>query len=321
MRSYLAKRLAFMVLTVYAIATILFFMLRLAPGDPTSRFVNEALPLEDILAQRERWGLDDPIALQYLTYLKNLTLFEFGTSFTLREPVGPILWDRIFNSVLLLLPALALMTVVGVILGAAAGWKRGSRYEQAVVFASLIGRGMPTFFVGMLVLMFFAYQRQLLPAGGMTSPGEFPGRTEMLLTVDFWKHLILPSVAIVATGIYGPILLMRTSIIEVLGEDFLEVLQAKGLPGWRIAVHAARNAMLPVITSTAVTFAFVIDGQVIVEQVFSWPGAGRLIVQAMLDRDYPILQAAFFLVAISVVVANLAADLLYGYLDPRVRYE
>ncbi|MBM3138873.1 MAG: ABC transporter permease [Chloroflexi bacterium] len=321
MRRYLVSRFAFMVVTVYAIATILFFLLRVAPGDPTSRFVNEALPREDILALRAAWGLEDALHVQYLRYLRNLTLLEFGTSFTLREPVAPVLFDRIFNSVLLLTPALVLMTVLGVILGAAAGWRRGSRYEQTIVFVSLLGRGMPTFFIGMLVLMLFAYQRQWLPAGGMTAPGELPGRVEMLMSLDFWKRMILPGVTIIATGIYGPMLLMRTSIIEVLGEDFLEVLKAKGLPGWRIAVHAARNAMLPVITSTAVTFAFIIDGQVIVEQIFSWPGAGRLIVQSMLDRDYPVLQAAFFLVAVSVVVANLIADLLYGYLDPRVRYD
>lgn len=321
MRAYLLKRLLFMAVTVFAIATLLFFMIRLAPGDPTTLLVGENLPLEDIEAQRAKWGLDEPLLQQYFSYVTRLTTFDFGMSFTSRKPAGPILFEAVFNSVILLVPAILIMTVIGIVLGAAAGWRRGSRYEQIVVFLSLLGRGMPTFFIGMLVLMFFAFQRQWLPAGGITSPGEFPGRWEMVTSFDFWKHLILPSVAIIATGFYGPLLLMRTSIIEVLGEDFLEVLRAKGLPGWRIAIHAARNAMLPVITSTAVTFAFIIDGQVIVEQVFAWPGAGRLIVTSMLDRDYPVLQAAFFLVAISVVFANLAADLLYGYLDPRVRLE
>lgn len=321
MRAYLLKRLLFMAVTVFAIATLLFFMIRLAPGDPTTLLVGENLPLEDIQAQRAKWGLDEPLLQQYFSYVTRLTTFDFGMSFTSRKPAGPILFEAVFNSVILLVPAILIMTVIGIVLGAAAGWRRGSRYEQIIVFISLLGRGMPTFFIGMLVLMFFAFQRQWLPAGGITSPGEFPGRWEMVTSFDFWKHLILPSVAIIATGFYGPLLLMRTSIIEVLGEDFLEVLRAKGLPGWRIAIHAARNAMLPVITSTAVTFAFIIDGQVIVEQVFAWPGAGRLIVTSMLDRDYPVLQAAFFLVAISVVFANLAADLLYGYLDPRVRLE
>ena len=315
------KRLALMVLTVYAIASLLFFMLRLAPGDATTLLVAANLPLEDIEAQRAAWGLDEPILSQYLSYLWNLTTLDLGTSFVQQQPVSSILFEAVLNSMMLLIPGLVLMTVLGVILGAAAGWKRGSFYEQFVVFLALLGRGMPTFFIGMVLLMLFAYQRTWLPAGGMTSPGEFPGRFEMLTSFDFWRHMLLPSTAIVLTGIYAPLLLMRTSIIEVLGDDFLEVLRAKGLPGWRIASHAARNALLPVITSTAVTFAFIIDGQVIIEQVFSWPGAGRLIVQSMLNRDYPVLQGAFFLVAISVVFANLVADLLYGYLDPRVRYD
>jgi peptide/nickel transport system permease protein len=319
MRLYLLNRFLFMLLTVYLIATLLFFLIRLAPGDPSTLLVNENLPLEDIQAQRERWGLNESLLKQYASYIINLMTLDFGNSFVTGAPAGPLIYDRVFNSVILLAPALFVMTTTGVVLGAAAGYTRGSRYEQVVVFFSLIGRGMPTFFIGILVLMFFAYQRQWLPAGGMTSPGEFPGRWEMLMSGDLWKHMILPSTAIILTGIYGPLLLMRTSIIEVIGEDFLEVLRAKGLPGWRIAMHATRNAMLPVITSTAITFAFIIDGQVIVEQVFAWPGAGRLIVQSLLDRDYPVLQAAFFLVAVSVVLANLVADLVYGSLDPRVR--
>jgi peptide/nickel transport system permease protein len=321
MRVYLAQRLAMMVLTIWAIITIVFFMIRLVPGDPTTVFVRENLPLEVIKQQRAAWGLDDPLYVQYLRYLRNLITFNFGQSFQQRSPVGDLLWRAVGNTLILLAPGTVLMTVIGAIIGAVAGWRRGSRLEASAVLISLLLRSMPTFFIGMLLLLFFAYQWQILPPGGISPPGTFPSYGEMLLSPDLWKRLILPTAAIVLHGFYAPMLLMRTSIVEFKGEDFVEVLRAKGLSEWRIISHAARNAMPPLITSTAITFALIVDGQVVLEQVFSWPGAGRLVVQAMLDRDYPVLQAAFFLVAISVVVANFIADLLYGTLDPRVRYD
>lgn len=320
MRIYLAQRLAMMVATVWAVVSIVFFMIRLIPGDPTSVFVREDMPREAIEQQRAAWGLDDPLSVQYLRYVRNLSTLEFGDSFQQRAPVNDLLWRAVGNSLVLLVPATVLLTVLGAVIGAMAGWRRGSRFEGSAVVSALLLRSMPTFFIGMLLLLFFAYQRPWLPPGGMVEPGTFPSYREMLLSPDLWKHLVLPTVAVVLGGIYAPMLLMRTSVIEFKGEDFVEVLRAKGLPERQIIRHAARNAMLPLITSTAITFALLVDGQVVLEQVFSWPGAGRLIVQAMLDRDYPVLQAAFFLAAVSVVVANFVADLLYGYLDPRVRY-
>jgi peptide/nickel transport system permease protein len=320
-RIYLVQRLLMMLVTIWAVLTIVFFMIRAIPGDPTTVFVREDMPLESIRQQRQAWGLDDPLYVQYGRYLKNLVSLEFGDSFQQRAPVGDILWRGVRNTLILLLPATIVMTVVGAVLGAVAGWGRGSRFEASAVVIALLLRSMPTFFIGMLLLMFFAYRWQVLPPGGMVEGGTFPSFREMITSTELWRHLALPSIAVILTGLYAPMLLMRTSIIEFKGEDFVEVLRAKGLSEWRIIRHAARNAMLPLITSTAVTFALIVDGQVVLEQVFSWPGVGRLIVQAMLDRDYPVLQAAFFLVAVAVVTANFIADLLYGYLDPRVRYD
>lgn len=321
MRAYLAQRLVTMVVTIWAVVTIVFFMIRLIPGDPTTVFVREDMPLEAIKRQRAAWGLEDPLYVQYLRYLGNLITFNFGDSFQQRAPVGDLLWRAVGNTLILLVPATVLMTVLGAILGAIVGWRRGSRLEASSVVISLLLRSMPTFFIGMLLLLFFAYQWQILPPGGISAPGTFPSYREMIFSIDLWKRLVLPTAAVVLHGFYAPMLLMRTSIIEFKGEDFVEVLRAKGLSERQIIRHAARNAMLPLITSTAITFALIVDGQVVLEQVFSWPGVGRLVVQAMLDRDYPVLQAAFFLVAASVIVANFIADLLYGVLDPRVRYE
>lgn len=321
MSVFILRRLIAMVMTVVAVASLLFFMIRLAPGDPATAFVSENLPQDQIESIRTSWGLDEPLITQYLTYLGNVLTLDFGVSFKNRQPVMSVLGEALLNSAILLVPSLVIMTVLGVVIGAFAGWRRGSAFEKVAVFGSLLGRGMPSFFIGMVLLLLFAYQRSWFPPGGMTSPGQFGSTWSMLFTVDLWRHLALPTIAIAFSGLYGPLLLMRTSIIEFKGEDFVDVLRAKGLPQWRIVRHAARNGILPVLTSTAVTFAFILDGQVVVEQVFSWPGAGRLIVQSMVDRDYPVLQAVFLLTAISVVTANFIADLMYRWLDPRVKLQ
>lgn len=321
MRAYLFKRIIAMLLTILSLATGLFFLIRLAPGDPASIFIAENLPQEDIISIREDWGLDQSILSQYVSYIGNLATLDFGVSFKHRRPVTEVIGESLLNSVVLLVPSLAIMTILGVVIGAVAGWKRNSIFEKTVVLVSLVGRGMPSFFIGMLLLLFLAYQRSIFPPGGMISPGTFGSTWSLLATLDLWRHLALPSLAVALSGLYGPLLLMRTSIIEFKGEDFVEVLEAKGLRQRRIIFHAARNGMLPVLTSTAITFAFVLDGQVVIEQVFSWPGAGRLIVQSMIDRDYPVLQSMFLLTAVGVVVMNLVADLMYRWFDPRVKYE
>jgi peptide/nickel transport system permease protein len=250
-----------------------------------------------------------------------MVLFDFGNSFFQIEPVSEIMADKVINTCLMIVPALVISVVLGTIIGAIAGWRRGSRFEQTTVATSLFLHSAPSFFVGILVLMIFSYQLRWLPPGGMVSLGGPEGIWEMIASRDYWVHLLLPGLVLVSREITGPILLLRSSMLEVKGSDFLDILRAKGLPERRIIIHATRNALLPLVTYIAVMTGLLFQGQVLLEIIFAWPGIGRELVQALKDLDYPVAQAALYMMALVTLALNFVADLAYGVLDPRVSYE
>lgn len=320
-RRYLIRRLVLLAFVLWCILTIMFGLFQLLPGDPTSIFVDANFSQEMIERQRQLWGLNDPVWMQYLRYLRNMVLFDFGDSFFQIEPVSTIMADKLANTLLMIVPALLVAVVLGTIIGAYAGWKRGSTFERATVGTSLFLHSAPSFFVGILALMVFSYQLRWLPPGGMVSLGGPETAWGMLASGDFWVHLILPGLVLVSREITGPILLLRSSMLEVKGSDFLDILRAKGLPERRIVVHATRNALLPLVTYIAVMTALLFQGQVLLEIIFAWPGVGRELVQALNDLDYPVAQAGLYVMALATVLLNLIADLLYGLIDPRVTYD
>ena len=317
---YLGRRLALMIFVVWAILTIVFVLFKLLPGDPTAIFVDSNFSFEMIRRQRALWGLDDPIPLQYVRYLRNMALFDFGDSFFQNEPVADILAEKTMNTVLMIVPALFISVGLGTIVGAYAGWKRGSRFERATVTASLFLHSAPSFFVGILALMLFSYELGWLPPGGMVSLGGPETFWGIVTSRDYWQHLALPCLVLVSREITGPILLLRGSMLEVKGSDFIDILRAKGLPETRIVAHAARNALLPLVTYVAVMTGLLFQGQVLLEIIFAWPGLGREIVTALNDLDYPVAQAALYIMALAIVLMNFIADLLYGAVDPRVTH-
>lgn len=317
---YFARRLGLMLFTVWAILTIIFVLFKLLPGDPAAIFIDSNFSIQMLERQRALWGLDDPIWLQYMRYLRNMTLFDFGDSFFQNEPVAEILAEKTLNTMLMIVPALLVSVGVGTIIGALAGWRRGSRFERATVAVSLFLHSAPSFFVGILVLMLFSYWLRWLPAGGMVSLGGPEGFLEIVTSGDYWQHLILPCLVLVSREITGPILLLRGSMLEVKGSDFIEILRAKGLSERRIVVHAARNALLPLVTYIAVMTGLLFQGQVLLEIIFAWPGIGREIVNALNDLDYPVAQAALYIMALAIVAMNFLADLVYGAIDPRVAH-
>lgn len=320
-RRYLIRRLVLLAFVLWCILTIMFGLFQLLPGDPTSIFVDANFSQEMIERQKRLWGLNDPVWLQYLRYLRNMLLFDFGDSFFQIEPVGAIMADKLVNTLLMIVPALLVAVVLGTIIGAYAGWRRGSTFERVTVGTSLFLHSAPSFFVGILALMVFSYQLQWLPPGGMVSLGGPDTAWGMLTSGEYWVHLILPGLVLVSREITGPILLLRSSMLEVKGSDFLEILRAKGLPERRIVVHATRNALLPLVTYIAVMTALLFQGQVLLEIIFAWPGIGRELVQALNDLDYPVAQAGLYVMALATLLLNLIADLLYGVIDPRVTYE
>ncbi len=318
---YVFRRLVLLVFVVWCILTIMFGLFQMLPGDPTSVFLDSNFSQEMIERQKALWGLSDPIGVRYLRYLSNMVLFDFGQSFFQITPVSEIILDKVTNTCLMVLPALILSIVFGSIIGAIAGWRRGSVFEQTTVGLSLFFHSLPSFFVGIIALMVFSYQLRWLPSGGMVGLGGPDTVIGMLVSGDFWLHLLLPCFVLMSREITGPILLLRSSMLEVKSSDFIDILRAKGAPPILILIHATRNALLPLITDIAVMTAMLFQGQVLLEVIFSWPGIGRELVQALNDLDYPVAQACLFVMALVTLSLNFLADILYGVADPRVSYE
>lgn len=307
--------------SLLTIITVLFFLFRQVPGGPMSAIVsprmNEAAR-QAIIAQ---YGLDEPLWKQYLLYMWNVFHLDFGQSFYYGQSVYSLIADRFLNTMSLMLTALVISYSVGTYLGAHLGWLRGTSKERAGMLVVLLIRSTPVFWTGMIVLYVFAFQLNLFPLGGMRGmQASYTTNAEKFLSFDFLYHLVLPVFTLCTFYTGLPLLLMRNNLLEVLSEDYIKTARAKGLAERRILFrHAARNAILPVVTAFAIAIGFAVGGQVLIEQVYSWPGLGREMVQASLRSDYPLAQGAFMLLSVIVITMNFFADLTYSYLDPRVR--
>lgn len=320
-KRYVARRLVLMVISLVTVATILFFLFRLVPGGPMSAIMSPRMT--EAARQRviENFGLNEPLWKQYLLYMWQLLHLNMGQSFYYGQTVKSLIADRFVNTMSLMLTAFLISYTVGVFLGAQLGWLRGTKKERAGMLVVLFIRSTPVFWTGMIVLYLFAFHLNLFPLGGMRSVGaNYSGIPSKFLSVDFLYHLVLPVFTLCTYYTGLPLLLMRNNLLEVLSEDYIDTARAKGLTNRRILFrHAARNAILPVVTAFAIAIGFAVGGQVLIETVFSWPGLGREMVKASLRSDYPVAQAAFLLLSLIVITMNFVADLAYTYLDPRVR--
>ncbi len=320
MREFIIRRTLYTIFTLFAVATILFFIFRMLPGDPTAQVISPAL---DELAQarlKKAFGLDKPLYVQYVLYLKNIVTLDWGRSFTTSQKVFGMLSYRFWNTIFLMGAAMCFTLVVGTGLGMIMAWRRTGSLDVGATVGALVLQSAPPFVTGILLLMILSYRLDLFPTGGMHTPGVQMGTgIQILFNKDFLHHLVLPTVTVSFYYLATPMLIMRDSMLEVLGSDFIELAKAKGLaPRVVMMKHAARNALLPVLTVSSIMVGFALGGQVIVEQVFSWPGMGQLMVEAASTQDYPVAQATFLILAAVVVVLNLLADISYGYLDPRI---
>jgi peptide/nickel transport system permease protein len=311
-----------MLFVLWAIATILFFMFRLMPGDPTVAYLDPNFTEEQRKLVLEQFGLDRPLPEQYLVYMQNLAKGEFGLSFRQRQPVSSLVAQVLPNTLLLAMTALIIAYIFGGLFGALLAWKRGTLFEAVSMPVLLATRAAPEFWIGMLVLAVFAFGLGWFPSGGANSAGaRFGSEWQRILSLDFLRHLTLPALAF-AIYLQGlPALLMRSNMLEVMREEFVTMSRMKGLAEREVMLrHAARNALLPLVTAFAITFGQLVGGNVLIETVFSWPGLGRMLVEAVANSDYPVAQGAFLVIAIVLVVVNFAADLVYGLLDPRVTH-
>ena len=316
------ERFAHNALALLAVTTILFFMFRLMPGTPLAAYISENLNADQQQQILEQFGLDKPMWRQYLIYLGNLAQGELGLSFFQRRPVLAILLEVLPNSLILTLTSLTIAYIFGVLAGAWLAWRRGSWLEGVAIPVVLATRAAPEFWIGMVLLAVLSFKFGWFPSGGASSPGMvYAGEWQRMFSLDYLHHLALPvfTLALYLQGL--PLLLMRSNMLEVMHEEFVTMARMKGLSEWRIVIrHAARNALLPVVTAFALGIGISMGGNVVIETVFSWPGIGRLLVQAVANLDYPLAQGAFLMIAAVLAVMNFVADLLYMTLDPRVTH-
>jgi peptide/nickel transport system permease protein len=313
-------RLAQSVLTLWVLATLIFFMFRLLPGDPTTALLGTGqLPPEAAAQLRREWALDDPLAVQYLRYLGNLLSGNLGLSFVYRQPVLVILLPALWNTTIVMLPAVLIAIVGGVVAGSWLGWRRGGFWEGLGSLVVLVPRAVPAFWIGIVVLIIFSYRLDWFPSGGMRTPAFVPETAlEEIPGYDLARHMVLPVAAAAIYFIADPLMIMRTAMIESRSQDYVAYARARGLADRTVMRIARRNALLPVLTYIAIMVSFAFGGQVLLEVVFSWPGMGRLMVSSVTQRDYPVAQAAFLLMSVLVVAVNVLTDLAYSFLDPRI---
>jgi ABC-type dipeptide/oligopeptide/nickel transport system permease component len=305
MRAFLLRRLLHSIFVVWGVVTVVFFLVRLT-GDPTLFLVDQSATQEEIAHTRALLGLDRPLWVQYADALVAMPRGDFGISIREKRPAMQMVLEHFWPATVeLAVAALLLSTVLAVPLGVVSATRRGRLADHASRLASLFLQSMPSFWLGiMLILLFAVALGGLLPAYGSGT----------------LRHLILPAVALAAAPLAQNVRLVRAGMLEVLGQDYVRTARAKGV-GERGVIyrHALRNAALPVITVTGLSLGFMLSGTIIIETVFAWPGLGRLIVQAVPGRDFPVIQAGVFLFAVVFVLINLVVDVLYTVVDPRVR--
>ena len=305
MGAYVARRVLASIPVLFLVVTGVFFAFQLIPGDPARAFLGPEASLETVENMRRELGLDKPVAIQYLTYLRRLTRFDFGKSISTRRLVIQELGDPFIETIKLSLVSIVFATVIGAILGTIAAVKQGTFWDHVSSVVALLGISIPVFWLGLLMMYFFSVQLRVLPSAGN----------------DTWRHYFMPTFSLAVFSLAFIARMTRSSLLEVIRQDYVRTARAKGLTEFVVVVsHALRNALLPVVIVVGLRFGYMLGGAVVTEQVFAWPGLGRLLVSAVGQRDIPLIQGILLLFATSFVLVNLTVDLLYGVLDPQIRY-
>ena len=313
MTAYLSRRFAGMVVVMLMVAAIVFVIARVIPGDPAAVMLGSNATPADVAALRMQLGLDQPLPVQFVLYIRDILSFNLGNSIFLNRPVVDAMLDRAELTSWLTGLSVAIAVLIGVPVGVLAAVRRGTMLDQAVTALSMLAASLPSFWVGLTLIEYFAVRLGWFPVAGYGDPGA--GLGERL------HHLVLPAIALGLPNSALIIRFTRTSMLDVLHEDYVRTARAKGLgPAAVVIKHAFRNALIPVLTVIGLTIATLIGGAIVTETVFGLPGVGNLIVSAVLRRDYPVIQGALLIISGLYVLINMAVDLLYAVVDPRVRY-
>lgn len=321
---YLVRRFALMLVSILAVLTIVFAIFRVMPGNPASILVSPRFSEEQRQALLASYGLTEPLHIQYLRYLANIVQGNLGVSFQTGRPVLPMIITKTTNTLAITLPAVILAFTFGPLIGANFAWHRNGMLDRYGTGLVLVMYAAPIFWTGMLAIMVFGFWFGWLPVGGMHKPTYPTGGSlsNRFLNVDFLRHAVLPVSIFFLWRLSQPTLIIRNNMIDLLGTPFIKLKRAEGLSERRLKYHhTARNALLPLMHYTALALAFAFGGSVILETVFSWPGIGQAMWNAVLARDYPVAQAAFIMISMIIILMNFVADILSVYIDPRVAEE
>jgi len=301
---FLLGRLASSLLVVFGAATIVFLAMRSVPGDPAVVMLGVSATPEQIAALRASWGLDAPLFVQYFNYLVRMASFDFGQSLRLGISAGQAVAQNLPNTVYLAVVAFVMAVSVGLPLGVYSALRRGRAADRLVSLLSLAGQSLPSFWVGIMLVLVFSRALHILPSGGAESP----------------QAVLLPAITLALPLLSVIVRLVRSGLLEAMGEPYMQTARAKGLGEPRvIGVHGVRNMLIPVVTVVGLELGTLLGGAVIVETVFAWPGLGRLLIDSIAARDYAVVQASVVMLVVFFVAINIVVDMLYGVLDPRVR--
>jgi ABC-type dipeptide/oligopeptide/nickel transport system permease component len=304
--TYLVRRLVLTVPVLLGVATLVFALIHLVPGDPAQAMLGESAPAADLADLRAKLGLDRPLFVQYGHFLGGLVRGDLGTSFRYNTPVTAEIRQRLGRTAQLALVAMAVAMAMALPLGILGALYRGRAVDQAAMAVSLAGIAMPNFWLGPLLAIIFAVELGWLPVSGTGS----------------WRHLVLPAVTLGAALAAIVARMTRASLVEELGELYVLAARARGVSRTRAVLrHALRNSLIPVVTIVGLQLGAVLTGTIITETIFSWPGVGRLLIQAINFRDYPLVQGCILFIAVTYVAMNLIVDVAYAWLDPRIRYQ
>ncbi|OUM90081.1 ABC transporter permease [Caldibacillus debilis] len=313
MGKYILKRLFDLVPTLFAVAIITFIITRIIPGDPASVMLGPQASVEDVKELREELGLNDPLHVQFFHYMKDLLTGDLGVSLTYNEPVIGLILERFPNTLILSFSALLIAILIGVPAGIIAAYKQNSLIDYAVMLVSLIGVSMPIFWLGVMLVLYFSVHLGWLPATGMGSPEDG--------MLSFLKYLILPSITLATIPMANFARITRSSMLEVISQEYIKTARAKGLSEFLVVCkHAFKNALTPILTVLGMQISMMLGGAVLTETVYSWPGMGRLIVDAIEKRDFVVVQGTVLFIAVIFILVNLLVDILYKVVNPKINY-
>lgn len=315
---YIARRMLLMIPVLLGISVVIFALINVAPGDPYTSMIDPNITAEDKQVMLEAIGYYDPLPVKYIKWLSRAVKGDLGFSLRYKEPVTQIISRNLQNTLLLSMSALLFSVLLGVPIGVLSATRKYSLFDNILTVFSFIGLSIPAFFFGMLMIKFLAFDLNLFPISGMTTIGQ--DLTGIRKALDLLHHMALPVTVLGMVNMASLMRYTRSSMLEVITQDYIRTARAKGLKERTVIYkHALKNALIPVVTVICISIGYLLSGALLTETVFSWPGMGTLVYQAILNRDYSLVTASTMVIAVFILLSNLLADIIYAFLDPRIK--